>query len=113
MRKMLLASAAVLVLAGSTAVYAQHRPWWMHHHARINPEDRAAFADDRIAAVKAGLKLRPDQDKTWPPVEAPVRAFAHLRIGRANARMNPSQDDAQKPDDPVTRLRDRADTMGT
>jgi hypothetical protein len=113
MRKMLLASAAVLVLAGSTAVYAQHRPWWFHHHARINPEDRAAFADARIAAVKAGLKLTPDQEKLWPPVEAAVRDFAKLRIDRANARMNPSRDDAQKPDDPVMRLRDRAETLGT
>src|SRR5215218_4806621 len=112
MKKMLLASAAVLVLAGSTAVYAQHRPWWMHHHARINPEDRAAFADARIAAVKAGLKLTPDQEKLWPPVEAAVRDFAKLRIDRANARMNASRDDTQKPDDPVTRLRDRADAMG-
>src|SRR4051812_20484394 len=116
MRKMLLASAAVLVLAGSTAVYAQHRPWWMHHHAQISPEDRAAFADARIAAVKAGLKLTPDQEKLWPPVEAAVRDFAKLRIDRANARMNPSRDDARdssKPDDPVARLRDRAETMGT
>ena len=42
--------------------------------------------------------------------------FAKLRIDRANARMNAPQDDsqdAQKPDDPVTRLRDRADTMAT
>src|SRR3954454_6373688 len=116
MRKLLLASAAVLVLAGSTAVYAQHRPWWMHHHARINPEDRAAFADARIAAVKAGLKLTPDQEKLWPPVEAAVRDFAKLRIDRANARMNAAKDDtgdAQKPDDPVARLRERADNMAT
>src|SRR3954467_2876701 len=113
MKKMLLASAAVLVLAGSTAVYAQHRPWWMHHHARINPEDRAAFADARIAAVKAGLKLTPDQEKLWPPIEAAVRDFAKLRIDRANARMNgPRDDDAQKPEDPVARLRDRAEAMG-
>ena len=114
MKKILLAGAAVLVLAGSTAVYAQHRPWH-HHHARINPEDRAAFADARIAAVKAGLKLTPDQDKLWPPVEAAVRDFAKLRIDRANARMNP-KDDArgpQMPDNPVARLQQRAETMAT
>ena len=75
MKKILLAGAAVLVLAGSSAVYAQHRPWH-HHHARMNPEDRAAFADARIAAVHAGLKLTPDQEKLWPPVEAAVREFA-------------------------------------
>ena len=43
-----------------------------------------------------------------------MRDFAKLRIDRANARMNAQRDDSQdqqKPDDPVARLRDRADTM--
>ena len=56
--------------------------------SRMNPEDRAAFADARIAAVHAGLKLTADQEKLWPPVEAAVKEFAKLRIDRANARMN-------------------------
>src|SRR5881227_110524 len=111
MKKVLLAGTAALVLAGSTAVYAQHRPWF-HHHMPMSAEDRAAFADARIAAVHAGLKLSAEQEKLWPPVEAAVREFAKLRIDRANARMNAPRDgDAQKPDDPVTRLREHADTM--
>jgi hypothetical protein len=113
MKKFAIAGIAALVIAGSTAVYAQHRPW-SHEHMRMSPEDRAALTDARIAAVKAGLKLTPDQEKLWPPVEAAVRDFAKLRIDRANARMNARRDDsqdAQKPDDPVARLRDRADTM--
>src|SRR3954471_21154898 len=113
MKKILLAGTAALVLAGSTAVYAQHRPWF-HGHMRMNPEDRAAFADARIAAVHAGLRLTPDQEKLWPPVETAVKEFAKLRIDRANARMNADKDDAnQKPDNPVTRLRERADNMAT
>jgi LTXXQ motif family protein len=113
MNKTFLAGVAALVIAGSTAVYAQHRPWF-HDHVRFSPEDRAAFADARIAAVKAGLELTPDQEKLWPPVETAVRDFAKLRIERANARMNaPDAADAQKPIDPVTRLRIRADTMAT
>jgi len=115
MKKFLLAGVAALAIAGSTAVYAQHSQWF-HEHMRMSPEDRAAFTDARIAAVKAGLKLTPDQEKLWPPVEAAVRDFAKLRIDRANARMNAPRDDsqdAQKPDDPVARLRDRADTMAT
>jgi len=32
---------------------------------RMNPEDRAAFADARIAAVHVGLKLSADQEKLW------------------------------------------------
>ena len=123
MKKFAIAGIAALVIAGSTAVYAQHRPWFHEHmgHMRMSPEDRAAFTDARIAAVKAGLKLTPDQEKLWPPVEAAVRDFAKLRIDRANARMNAQRDDlqdaqkqdSQNPGDPVARLRDRADTMAT
>ena len=109
MKKVLLAGVAALAIAGTTVVYAQHRPWF--EHMRMNPEDRAAFADARIAAVHAGLKLTPDQEKLWPPLEAAVRDFAKLRIDRANARMNAKPDDAQKADDPVARLRERADSM--
>jgi LTXXQ motif family protein len=115
MRNFALAGIAALAIAGSTAVYAQ-RPWFHEHmqHMRMNPEDRAAFVDARIAAVHAGLKLNADQEKLWPPVEAAVRDFAKLRIDRANARMNAQKDDAQqKPDDPVARLRERADNMAT
>src|SRR5665811_2296182 len=123
MKKFAIAGIAALAIAWSTAVYAQHSPWFHEHvgqmrmgQMRMSPEDRAAFTDARIAAVKAGLKLTPDQEKLWPPVEAAVRDLAKLRIDRANARMNAKPDDsqdAQKPDDPVARLRDRADTMAT
>ena len=115
MKKFAIAGVAALAIAASTAVYAQqHR--WSCGHMRMSGEDRAAFADARIAAVKAGLKLNPDQEKLWPPVETAVRDFAKLRIDRANARMNAGRndsDDAQKPDDPVARLRGRAETMAT
>ncbi|AJA61500.1 hypothetical protein RN69_14740 [Bradyrhizobium japonicum] len=118
MRKFTIAAIAVLSIAGSGAVYAQfHRPWMEHfRHVRMNPEDRAAFVDARIAAVHAGLKLNADQEKLWPPVEAAVRDFAKLRIDRANARMNTRPGDAGKnadtPEDPVARLRQRAEDMG-
>jgi len=96
MRKFAIAGVAALAIAGSTAVYAQHSSWFREHmqHMRMNPEDRAAFADARIAAVHAGLKLTPDQEKLWPPVEAAVRDLVKLRIDRANARMK-AQDGAQ------------------
>lgn len=114
MKKFAIAGIAALAIAGSTAVYAQHNRSWSHHHERMNPEDRAAFTDARIAAVKAGLKLNADQEKLWPPVEAAVRDFAKLRIDRANARMDARRDDRDAPrPDPVTRLRDRAETMAT
>ncbi len=108
MRNFWIAAVAVLAIAGSTAVYAQHHRHW--GQMRMAPEDRAAYVDARIAAVHAGLKLNADQEKLWPPIETAVRDFAKLRIDRANARMNAPADSA-KPDDPVTRLRERADTM--
>ena len=119
MRKFTIVAVAVLAITGSTAVYAQYHPWFRGNmqHMRMNPEDRAAFADARIAAVHAGLKLTADQEKLWPPVESAVRDLVKLRIDRANARMK-AQDDAQagdgqqKPDDnPVARLREHADNM--
>ena len=112
MKKILLAGIAVLAIAGTTVVYAQHRPWFQEH-MRISPEDRAALTDARIAAVHAGLKLSADQEKLWPPLESAVRDFAKLRIDRANARMAARQNDNDAPqqDDPVARLRDRANNM--
>jgi hypothetical protein len=112
MRNFAIAAVAVLSIAGSGAVYAQYQHPWMEHirHMRMNPEDRAALVDARIAAVHAGLKLNADQEKLWPPVETAVREFAKLRIDRANARMNAG--DADRPEDPVARLRQRAEDMG-
>src|ERR1700739_3179468 len=97
LRKLAIAGVAVLAIAGSTAVYAQYRPWFREQmqHMRFTPEDRAAFADARIAAIHAGLKLTPDQEKLWPPVEAAARDFAKLRIDRANARMKAETDNQQ------------------
>ena len=128
MKKAIIASIAAVTIVGSTAVYAQHR-FHHHRHERMSPEDRSAFIDSRIAAVKAGLQLTPEQEKNWPPVEAAVRDFAKQRIDRANARASerdarraerdndakgdkPQDRAAQGRDfDPVGRLRERADTM--
>lgn len=124
MKKAIIAGAAAVAILGSTAVYAQHR---YHHHHRMSVEDRAAFLDAKIASVKAGLKLTPDQEKLWPPVETAVRDFAKQRMAQANARASErearraeqdqkgSQDGkpavADQTRDPVARLRERADRM--
>ena len=114
MKKILAAAAVGLLLAGSGAALAQHRGG-MHMMMRANPEDRAAFADARIAAVKAGLKLTPDQEKLWPPVENAVRDFVKLRTdqatARAEARKNAGDDKAAV--GPFVRLQQRAEAMTT
>ena len=114
MRKFAIAGVAALAIAASTAVYAQHS--WFHDrmmgHARMSPEDRAAMADARIAAVHAGLKLSADQEKLWPAVESAVRDLVKIRLDRAAARQaaGAKSDDQAQPD-PVTRLRTRAENM--
>lgn len=86
MNKVILAGVAAITLLGSGAVYAQHRQHQHHHHQRFSADDKAAFVDARIAAMKAGLRLTPEQEKNWPAVETAIRDFAKQRIARAEAR---------------------------
>jgi zinc resistance-associated protein len=51
-------------------------------HGRFSPEDRAAFLDARIAALKAGLELSAEQEKNWPPLESAMRDLAKQRAER-------------------------------
>jgi hypothetical protein len=46
--------------------------------SRFSPEDMNAFIDAHVAAIHAGLKLSPDQEKLWPPVETAIRNLATL-----------------------------------
>jgi hypothetical protein len=125
MKKAILAGVAAIAIAGSTAVYAHQHRSWSHDYSRLSPQDMTALADSRIAAIRAGLTLTPDQEKLWPPVEKAIRDFAKLRIDRASAkaearkegkgesRNETKKEDAQKqaPVDQVARLRERADRM--
>ena len=59
-----------------------------HRHGRwsaLSAEDRAAFADARIAGLHAGLKLNPEQEKLWPPVEAAMRDLFKQRAAQREA----------------------------
>ena len=93
-RRMMGAAALGLIGIGSVALVAQanERPDPFacgHMHGRWNalsPEDRAAFTDARIAALRTGLKLTPDQEKLWPPVEAAIRDLAKQRDAQRAAR---------------------------
>jgi len=107
MWKTVLAGTTALAIAGGTLAYAQapgHGP--RGPHWRPSAEDIGAFADARVAALHAGLKLTPDQEKSWPAVETALRDLAKLRSDRIAARAS-----ADKPKDPVERMAVRADAM--
>jgi zinc resistance-associated protein len=69
-------------------------------------EDVAAFSDARIAALKAGLKLKPEQEKSWTPMETALRDFAKQRSDLLAQRSS-----AAPTSNPVEVLRSRADAM--
>jgi zinc resistance-associated protein len=126
MRKKAFVGAAVLMIAGSTIVYAQQRPEAPgtstedkgavadaraaapHAGLKLNAEDMTAFADARIAALHAGLKLNADQEKIWPAFEQALQDLDKMRMDRfAVAR------DQQPSSDPVQRLQRLADAFST
>jgi hypothetical protein len=79
---------------------------------RSSAEDRAVLLDARIGAIKAALKLSPEQEKLWGPVEAAIRKNAALRdqtTQEMHDRMAQSRE-AMRPD-PIARLRHQADRM--
>ena len=108
--KTVLATSTALAIAGSTLVYAQQGPGHGKradaHRWRPTAEDITAYGDARIAALKAGLKLTAEQEKLWPPLEKAMRDMAKERSERFAARAN-----ADRPQDPVARLKLRAERM--
>ena len=77
------ATAVALVLPGlSSSVFAAPREQASDHH-QLAAEHEAAFTDARIAALKAGLKLTPAQEKNWPALETALRDVAKDRSARA------------------------------
>ena len=127
MLRPILAATAIAAIAGSTLVYAQQRghdgigPRAERHHP-VSASDLAAYTDARIAALKAGLELTPDQQKNWPAFEQALRDLAQLRVQRIEARQarmqqrdtqqpgaTPEQDQGQR--SPFDRLASRAERM--
>jgi hypothetical protein len=71
----------------SSAEYHQDNDWQSSREYdqdgwQPSAEDISAFTDARIAALKAGLRLTPDQEKNWPAFESAVRDMAKARAER-------------------------------
>ncbi|HWK94478.1 MAG TPA: Spy/CpxP family protein refolding chaperone [Pseudolabrys sp.] len=112
MLKYVLAGTTALAIAGGSLAYAQKGPDGGKGAERWRPtaEDMAAFGDARIAGLKAGLKLTPEQEKNWPAVETALRDFTKQRSERFAARASADRS-ADKPVDRFDRLSQRADAM--
>jgi len=108
MKKVVIGTAAVM-LAASAYAYAQ-QPVGGRDGGRFQPraEDRAAFLDARLAGLHAGLKLTPDQEKSWPAFEQAYRALAASRAEAMNAFRDRDRDRAS---DPITRAQRAADFL--
>ena len=50
--------------------------------------DHQALSDAKLAGLKAGLKLTPDQEKLWEPFEAAVRDAAKTRMEHMREMMD-------------------------
>jgi zinc resistance-associated protein len=107
MLKKVVIGTAALMLAASAYAYAQ-QPTGRDGGRRFQPraEDRAAFLDARMAALHAGLKLTPDQEKSWSGFEQAYRALAASR-----AEAMSSFRDRDRTDDPITRAQRAGDFM--
>jgi hypothetical protein len=111
LKPLLVGAAALGLVAGTSFVYAQQGPGG-ERHFMPSPEDRAAFLDARVAALKAGLKLTADQEKNWPAFEQAYRDFAKLRGEQWRARFH-ERGEGQPAENanPPQRLEQRADAV--
>src|SRR5437868_2213973 len=84
MWKAVMAGTTVLAIAGSTLVYAQQRSERPKGLRRGPPSvaEMQAFADARLAALKAGLSLTSEQQANWPALDEAARDLQKLRITR-------------------------------
>ena len=104
-RKLALALAAAAAIPATFAIAAtvQHAAWH-----QMTPETRARLDEGRLAMIKTALKLTPDQEKLWVPVETQVRdsfkardakraEHEKMRAGR-DASQGATKDETKRPD---------------
>ena len=105
-RFVVLSSAALLILGFGSAIAQQRSDSQDRMRPRLSAEDLGAFTDARVAALKAGLELTPDQAKNWPAFEQAYRNIAQLRRDRFMARRDQTIDRSV-----ADRLQRRADAV--
>ncbi len=76
------AVAASFVFVGHSSCAFAAPPEHASEHHQLSAEDRAAFEEAHIAALKAGLKMTPAQEKNWPAFETVLRDVMKARAAR-------------------------------
>jgi ABC-type transporter Mla subunit MlaD len=116
MLKIIVAGTTALLFASPIA-YAQTAPPSATPE-QLNAGDRNTLTDMRIDLVKAALRLTPDQEKLWPPVESAIRARAEDRKGRiakiqetVGMRVDEGRVDAMRNRDPIAFLQRRSEAL--
>jgi hypothetical protein len=102
------AALATAAIAGVSFSAEQDQAGWRHH---MSAEDRAALLDARIAALKTGLKLTPDQEKNWAPLESAMRDQAKERAERFAAWREKHTDGDADHRDLIERLQHRSERL--
>jgi zinc resistance-associated protein len=109
MKKALIAGLTTLALTAPSLSVAQEKApdeSVRHERPRLSAADVKALTDARIAALRTGLALTPDQEQNWGPVERAIRDMAEARQARVEKwRAEGRSGDA------IARLRARADAM--
>ncbi len=77
-----LAIAALVAASASVAIAKGYERGW----GRMSAETTQRLEDGRMAMAKTALKLTPDQEKLWAPVEEQVRAAFKDRADRRAER---------------------------
>ena len=119
MRKLLLASVAIVGLAGSTfalnAVAAPGDQPTAPNAAAIQrfQERQAVMLDAHLAAMKAGLKLTDEQAKNWPAFESAIRDAEKARADRwRQVQDRMSQGERPSPIERMTIMSEHLQKMG-
>jgi hypothetical protein len=109
-----LAAVSMLTLAGASAIAQTPPP--SQAQSQDQSQDRRSFGraemdsltDARIASIQAGLKLTPEQQALWPPVEQAIRGVASERAARFENRRE-ARDSDREPGDFMERIERQSD----
>jgi zinc resistance-associated protein len=109
MRKAFIAGMAGLaftIVAAGDAKPAWPREARRYEPHRLSGEDRKTFIDARVAAIKDGLDLTPEQERHWPRLEQALRDVTEARLDRLDA-----QEGRGLSNDPLEVMREQADAL--